>query len=99
MTKKEENREKEIAQAAKSEYFVTKAEEFAWIHGAEWADQTLIKKIKNVDLSTSGKLYNTWKGIRQRCTNPKATGYKYYGGKGIKVCEEWSSMRKAKLML
>lgn len=39
MTREEENREKEISQAAESEYFVTKAEEFAWIHGAEWADE------------------------------------------------------------
>lgn len=39
MSREEENREKEITQAAESEYFVTKAEEFAWIHGAEWADQ------------------------------------------------------------
>lgn len=39
MSREEENREKEITQAAESEYFVTKAEEFAWIHGVEWADQ------------------------------------------------------------
>jgi len=25
----------------------------------------------------------------QRCTNPKATGYSRYGGKGIKVCSRW----------
>lgn len=27
---------------------------------------------------------NIWSGIQQRCENPKASGYKYYGGKGIK---------------
>lgn len=32
-------REKEITQAAESEYFVIKPEEFAWIHDAELADQ------------------------------------------------------------
>lgn len=25
----------------------------------------------------------------QRCTNPNASGYAGYGGKGIKVCERW----------
>ena len=24
-----------------------------------------------------------------RCENPKYQAYKYYGAKGIKVCEEW----------
>jgi hypothetical protein len=34
-------------------------------------------------------VYRTWNGMIQRCTNPKATGYKNYGGRGISVCEEW----------
>jgi hypothetical protein len=25
----------------------------------------------------------------QRCTNPKATSYEYYGGRGISVCNRW----------
>lgn len=25
----------------------------------------------------------------QRCENPNATGYEYYGGRGITVCAEW----------
>lgn len=29
--------------------------------------------------------------MRARCTNPKMTGYRYYGGIGVKVCERWSS--------
>ena len=35
-------------------------------------------------------LYKTWKGMNYRCDNENATGYKWYGGKGIRVCEEWS---------
>lgn len=27
--------------------------------------------------------------MRQRCTNPNDQGWKYYGGKGIRVCSEW----------
>ncbi len=30
-----------------------------------------------------------WKGLRQRCLNPKAGNYYRYGGRGIKVCQEW----------
>jgi len=31
----------------------------------------------------------TWHGIRQRCYNPNNTSYKNYGGRGIKVCDQW----------
>ena len=34
-------------------------------------------------------LYYTWKGMKARCYNKKATGYKDYGGRGIKVCDRW----------
>ena len=27
--------------------------------------------------------------MMQRCNNPKATNFKYYGGTGIKVCDRW----------
>lgn len=30
-----------------------------------------------------------WRGMIDRCTNPKNGAYKYYGGRGIKVCDEW----------
>jgi hypothetical protein len=33
--------------------------------------------------------YLTWIGMKQRCTNPKATGFKNYGGRGITVCPQW----------
>lgn len=35
--------------------------------------------------------YNSWAGMLRRCTDPKATGYEDYGGRGIKVCERWRS--------
>lgn len=33
--------------------------------------------------------YNIWTGIKQRCTNSKHSYFKYYGGKGIKICDRW----------
>lgn len=33
--------------------------------------------------------YGIWRGMIQRCTNPKVTGYKNYGGRGIIVCDRW----------
>ena len=35
------------------------------------------------------KLYKRWAGIKTRCYNTKRQDYKYYGGRGIKMCDEW----------
>lgn len=35
--------------------------------------------------------YTVWKGMHQRCTNPKSSVYKYYGGRGISVCARWDN--------
>lgn len=35
------------------------------------------------------RLYRIWQGMKRRCYNSKVPDYKYYGGRGIKVCEEW----------
>lgn len=35
------------------------------------------------------KLYFIFGAIKARCYNKKNTGYKNYGGRGIKVCDEW----------
>lgn len=34
--------------------------------------------------------YYTWKNMRRRCYCKTTPEYKYYGGKGIKVCKRWS---------
>lgn len=33
--------------------------------------------------------YKTWAGIKRRCTNTKEKSYPNYGGRGIKMSEEW----------
>ncbi len=35
-------------------------------------------------------LYDVWKGMKARCNNKNHSSYKRYGGRGVKVCEEWS---------
>ena len=37
------------------------------------------------------RLYRVWDNIKQRCNNPNNTSYKYYGGRGIKMCDLWES--------
>lgn len=33
--------------------------------------------------------YTAWCGMKQRCYNPNYRMYNRYGGRGIKVCDEW----------
>lgn len=37
----------------------------------------------------TSKIYRIWEAILRRCKNPNYHEYKYYGGRGIKVCERW----------
>ena len=40
---------------------------------------------------TGTRTYESWCHMHQRCYNPKARQYKWYGGKGITVAERWNS--------
>lgn len=37
------------------------------------------------------RLHNIWCTMRERCRTKSSSGYRKYGAKGIKVCEEWES--------
>ena len=40
---------------------------------------------------TNTPLYRTWQNMKRRCDNKKMEDYKYYGKRGIKVCEKWKN--------
>ena len=35
------------------------------------------------------RLYNVWLGMKGRCYNPRDKRYASYGGRGIKICNDW----------
>ena len=39
--------------------------------------------------------YRTWKGMKDRCYNSASRSYHNYGGRGIRVCDEWLNDPKA----
>ena len=52
-------------------------------------------KVVGLKNSTHGlsktKLHGIWNMMKQRCNNPNQAKYKNYGGRGIKVCDEWQN--------
>ena len=36
-------------------------------------------------------IYRCWIDMLRRCQDPRRPDYKYYGGRGIKVCERWQN--------
>ena len=34
--------------------------------------------------------YDTWRLMHSRCTKPTDISFRYYGGRGIKVCKRWN---------
>lgn len=52
---------------------------------------------KNLDRTTHGdsirhnhkRIYDEWLGIKARTENPNDANYPKYGGRGIKICDDW----------
>jgi len=52
-----------------------------------------IKRIAGKRVATPE--YRSWQMMKNRCENPQARDYAYYGGRGICVCKKWSSSFQA----
>ena len=37
------------------------------------------------------RLYSIWHNMKTRCCNPNNYHFKYYGGRGICICDEWKN--------
>jgi hypothetical protein len=64
------------------------------------AANNLISNLNNRDYSHLNKgyvihglhgtrIYNIWRGMKERCLVPTASNYHRYGGRGITICDEW----------
>ena len=47
-------------------------------------------KAKITHNSSGSRLLTIFRAMHNRCTNKNRYSYKWYGGKGVRVCEEWS---------
>ena len=55
----------------------------------------LFGAVKRTHAMSKERIYTTWINIRQRCSNPKREDYRIYGGRGIKVCDDWNTSFEA----
>ena len=54
------------------------------------AEQDRINLVVNHSHKMSGtRIYTIWQSMKDRCCNPHNARYSRYGGRGIKVCDEW----------
>lgn len=57
--------------------------------GCGYATRTLkFKNGRHHGMSDSAE-YRIWRGMKQRCLNPKDPRFHRYGGRGITVCDRW----------
>lgn len=47
--------------------------------------------MKRTHGDTKTRLYRIWTAMKGRCSNKNIPCYKYYGGRGIDVCDEWKT--------
>ncbi len=55
---------------------------------------TWIRTWRSDGVQHRSRMYRVWGSMRERCNNPKQCRYSSYGGRGIKVCDEWKDFAK-----
>ena len=53
-------------------------------------DLSARNKASAVHGMAGNRTYRIWKGLRDRCTNPKNKDFHNYGERGITVCDRWN---------
>jgi hypothetical protein len=64
------------------------------VHGVIKSCGCLSRETASLRTRTHGQsktpTHNTWMSMHCRCRTPKQVCFRYYGGKGIRVCDRWS---------
>lgn len=52
----------------------------------------IVEQLRSMSLKHGGEgtaLYSVWQGMKNRCYRSGTVGFHRYGGRGIRVCQEW----------
>jgi len=61
--------------------------------GMSQSQKDLISKIHTTHGDSKKPLFKVWLEIKRRCESEKSTQYKNYGGRGIKISEQWHDFK------
>lgn len=56
----------------------------------------IAKEMRGEHGFSKSRLYGVWRNMRNRCNNKNTDSYKYYGAKGVSICDEWNDFAKFK---
>lgn len=100
------SKEKEKSSSGKTRYnCLCDCGNYAIIHGSNLVtgsttscgcyknEQNRIRKVTHGESHT--RLYRVWQGMKERCYKETHISYYLYGGRGIRVCEEWLNSYEA----
>lgn len=66
-----------------------------WENGRIKSCGCLSEELKVEHSESLDRLRRIYGGMRERCMNPKSRAYRYYGARGISICEQWMNDRDA----
>jgi 5-methylcytosine-specific restriction endonuclease McrA len=58
-------------------------------HDKKCSEEVSVASQRRGYYKTHPREYTTYVSMKGRCSNPKVECYKYYGGKGVRVCDRW----------
>lgn len=62
-----------------------------------WNSAVLVRRNWKHGATVRGKrnrAYQSWTGMKSRCSDPNSADWQHYGGRGIKVCTEWEDFTR-----
>lgn len=60
-----------------------------WTRSCGCLQRETVRKKSTVHNLSHSDAYKTWLAMKERCSKKSQANFKYYGGRGIKVCDKW----------